>query len=92
MLFLHWGLPIIDKAPELSGNDNKAEVNHEKGANDDEHDKVDPVPERMSVLCKIFFLGSAPTQAPPQICMYYTSLSEDHQSIILKKKKPAQST
>ena len=36
---------IINKAPELSGDDNKAEVDHEEGANDDEHDKVDPVPE-----------------------------------------------
>ena len=41
---------IIDIAPELSGDDNEAEVDHEEGANDDEHDKVDPVPERMSVL------------------------------------------
>ena len=41
---------IINKAPELSGDDDKAEVDHEEGADDDEHDKVDPVPEGMCVL------------------------------------------
>ena len=38
------------KTPELGGNDHKAEVNHEEGANDNKHDKVDPVPEGMSIL------------------------------------------
>ena len=49
---------IINKAPELSGDDDKAEVDHEEGADDDEHDKVDPVPERMSVLYKNCFGGN----------------------------------
>ena len=46
---------IFNKVPELSGDDDKAEVDHEEGADDDEHDKVDPVPERMSVLYKNCF-------------------------------------
>ena len=33
------------KTPELGGNDHKAEVNHEEGANDDERNKVDPIKE-----------------------------------------------
>ena len=43
---------ITDNAPELSGDDDQAEGDHEEGANDDEHDKVDPVPKRMGILCK----------------------------------------
>ena len=78
-------LYIIDKAPELSGNDNEAEVDHEEGADDDEHDKVDPVPERMSVLCKNA-IGSHTDTTPDMDCQ------KTRRPIVLKKEKPAQST